>query len=247
MSTHRIQVIERAAKILRIFAHEKNGLSIAEIAKKVELPRSTVHRIVKALAAENLLISVTPQAKVTLGPALIDLAQAVRFDIKTLIRPLLEEITSTTRETVDLSILKGNDGIFIDHVGGDQMLRAVVNVGDRFPLHATACGKALLMKADQDTRNLVLKQKLVAFTANTITDPDELLRDLAMYEKTQIVYNREELVDGVSGIAISFKGPQNLIYAISLPVPTPRFENNLDNLEASLLACRKKILALIDK
>src|ERR1700721_234349 len=73
-----IQVIARAAAILRALEHEPEGLSLAQIAQRVKLARSTVQRIVAALAAEKLLIAASPNARVRLGPTILRLAPAAR-------------------------------------------------------------------------------------------------------------------------------------------------------------------------
>ncbi len=71
-----IQVIARAAAILRALEHEPEGLSLAQIAQRVKLARSTVQRIVAALAAEKLLIAASPNGRVRLGPTILRLAAA---------------------------------------------------------------------------------------------------------------------------------------------------------------------------
>ena len=76
-----VQVIARAATILRSLEGEPEGLSLRDIASRVDLPRSTVQRIVTALADEHLLIAASAKMRVKLGPALIRLANATNNEI----------------------------------------------------------------------------------------------------------------------------------------------------------------------
>src|SRR3954453_6750523 len=82
-----IQVIARAAAILRALEDEPAGLSLGQIARRVALARSTVQRIVAALAAEKLVMSASPSGRVRLGPTIQRLAAAARTDFVALARP----------------------------------------------------------------------------------------------------------------------------------------------------------------
>jgi len=104
-----IQVIARAATILRALENEKDGLSLGQIANRVELPRSTVQRIVNALAEENILIAATLNARVKLGPAILRLAANTNFDFSSFVRPHLDRLAQQTGETVDLSMHQGDN------------------------------------------------------------------------------------------------------------------------------------------
>src|SRR5262245_8097129 len=136
-----VQVIARAATSLRALEEENAGLSLGQIAQKVNLARSTVQRIVAALETEKLVIAATPNGRVRLGPTILRLAASVRSDFIALARPFLERLSEELHETVDLSTVKKNHLVFIDQVIGSQRLRAVSAVGDTFPLYCTANGK----------------------------------------------------------------------------------------------------------
>ena len=114
--TRGIQVIARAANVLRSLERESEGLSLREIADKVGLARSTVQRIVGALVNEQLLISATPNARVKLGPSLIRLAASASIDVGELLKPYMQDLSRLVEETVDLSVLKGKRAMFINQV-----------------------------------------------------------------------------------------------------------------------------------
>ena len=143
-----VQVIARAAAILRTLEEDASGLSLGQIAQRTSLARSTVQRIVAALQAEKLVISASPTGRVMLGPAILRLAGAVRSDFVTLARPLLTKLSGELRETVDLATIRKDRLLFIDQVIGPQRLRTVSAVGETFPLYCTANGKAYLATLD---------------------------------------------------------------------------------------------------
>ena len=113
-----IQVIARAAALLRALERRPEGLSLGELAKAVSLPRSTVQRIVDALDDEGLVLAASASSGVRLGPALLSLAAATRFHIAEAARETLEALAKECGETVDLSVLDQHKVVFIDQVAG---------------------------------------------------------------------------------------------------------------------------------
>ena len=160
-----VQVIARAAAILRALEDQATGLSLGQIAQRVGLARSTVQRIVSALEAEKLVIAASPNGRVRLGPTILRLAASVRTDFVSLAHSFLVKLSHELRETVDLAIVKRDHLVFVDQVIGSQRLRTVSAVGETFPLYCTANGKAALaqlerpMTADRPTSNAARRRR----------------------------------------------------------------------------------------
>src|ERR1700754_4862887 len=129
---------------------EPAGLSLGQIAQRVALARSTVQRIVAALAAEKLLIAASPTGRVRLGPTILRLAASARTDFVAIARPFLVKLSNELGETVDLATIRQDHLVFVDQVIGSQRLRTVSAVGEMFPLYCTANGKAYLAGLDRD-------------------------------------------------------------------------------------------------
>ncbi len=240
-----IQVITRAINVLRALEGEPEGLSLGQIAQRVGLARSTVQRIVDALRAEQFLISASPTAGVRLGPALIRLAASASVEFDHITRPIMAELSQTVGETVDLSVLKGNSAVFTDQIQGRHRLRAVSAVGESFPLHCTANGKALLSVLPADKLERLLRAPLPKLTANTITKPADLLKEIEMCRRTGIAIDDEEHTEGISALGTGFLYPMGRAIALSIPVPTTRFKRIRQELGAHLLAARERIRAAL--
>lgn len=227
-----IQVISRAANVLRSLKDSPDGLSLGQIATEVKLPRSTVQRIVGALLAERLLIANTKGSGVRLGPELGALANAARFNTAEQCRPLLLELTQTTGETTDLSVLRGDKMIFVDQVPGTHRLRTVSSVGEVFPLTTTANGRASLA---QLPRNEALKRASAeAALAGIVLDLDGFSLQLDDIQRTGLAYDIDQHSDGVSAVGFAFKDIADEIHAISVPVPSSRFIRQQADIEAAL-------------
>lgn len=225
-----IQVISRAASILRSLKEHPEGLSLGQIAADVALPRSTVQRIVGALQAERLLIANISGGGVRLGPELGALAEAASFNTAEQCRPLLIELTQATGETSDLSVLRGNEMIFVDQVPGTHRLRTVSSVGEVFPLTTTANGRACLAALPREQAHALAKAETSKSGTPLDMDAfDAMLDDIA---GTGIAYDNDDHSDGISAAGFAFHDVAGEIHAISVPVPTTRFLRQKSEIEA---------------
>lgn len=233
------QVVARAASVLEALEGQTSGLSLGEIAKATGLPKSTVQRLVAALQAQGFVV--VGQAGVRLGPMITRLAASIHTDIVGIAAPFIEAAARRTRETVDLSVFRGAHALSVFQHSSDRELRVVSPIGTAFPVHSTAHGKAALATlSDADIRGLLIG-KLDARTEHTITEIDRLLIDIASVRSNGISFDREEHEDGVCGIGAALKIKTNEQLAISIAVPTIRFERNLGELRATLLKCKAEI------
>jgi len=236
-----VQVIARAATILRALEDENGGLSLGQIAQRVNLARSTVQRIVAALECEKLVIAATPNGRVRLGPAILRLAASVRSDFIALARPFLERLSNELQETVDLSVVKKNHLVFIDQVISSQRLRTVSAVGETFPLHCTANGKAYLAQLSDQAIEKLIGRVYEQRTPNTRTRIDTLLADLAAARRGGVAYDREEHTLGISAAGVALRDPLGNSVAISVPVPAQRFADQATQIADRLLATKRAL------
>ncbi len=238
-----IQVIARAMSILRLLENNPKGLSLGAIAREIGLARSTVQRIVHALATERLLVSGPSGTGVRLGPGLVSLGSAARSHFHSVIRPHLKSLSFRLEETVDLSIRDGQVAVFIDQAISEQRrLRAVSAVGLAFSLHCCANGKAFLAGMDGETLQRMLRRlDLKPATPNTITSKKRLLEELEAVRREGFAYDREEQTLGICAVGAIVSDPFDGQLAISVAVPTTRFYGNEQVLGQTLLECCKAV------
>ncbi len=234
-----VQVIARAATILRALEDENSGLSLGQIAQRVNLARSTVQRIVSALETEKLVIAATPNGRVRLGPTILRLAASVRSDFTAFARPFLERLSEELHETVDLSTVKKDHLVFIDQVIGSQRLRTVSAVGETFPLYCTANGKAYLAQLSDGAVEALIGRAYESRTPKTLQRIDALLAELKTARRTGIAYDREEHTLGVCAVGVALHDPLGNAVAISVPVPTQRFPDRHAMIAERLMATKR--------
>ena len=234
-----VQVIARAATILRALEDENSGLSLGQIAQRVKLARSTVQRIVSALETEKLVIAATPNGRVRLGPAILRMAASVRSDFIAMARPFLEKLSQELEETVDLATVKKDQLIFIDQVIGSQRLRTVSAVGESFPLYCTANGKAYLAQLTDIAIEALLGRSYPPRTPQTRTRLDALLADVRLARQAGIAFDREEHTTGICAAGVALHDPLGNAVAISVPVPVQRFGEREKHIVERLLATKR--------
>jgi DNA-binding IclR family transcriptional regulator len=238
---NQVQVIARAAAILRALEDAAPGLSLGQIAQRVNLARSTVQRIVGALEAERLVIAASPTGRVRLGPTILRLAASVRTDFVSLARPFLVKLSNELSETVDLATVKRDHLVFIDQVIGSQRLRTVSAVGETFPLHCTANGKAYLAELDDKAIEQLIGRIYEGRTPKTMLRLAQLLDDLKSVRKTGVAYDREEHTLGIGAAGVVLRDLLGNYVAISVPVPAQRFRDHQKMIAKKLLETKKAL------
>jgi DNA-binding IclR family transcriptional regulator len=234
-----VQVISRAAAILRCLEGEPAGLSLGAIAKRCELPRSTVQRLVDALALEELL-EVQGRGGVCLGPALMRLASHSHVDIIQRARPHLEKLAQETGETTLLASATGAELLILHTVVSSHTLRVSPVPGGFLNIYGTGGGKSLLATMDDKAVVKLLGSKIKPLTPNTLALP-ALLAQLGEIRTRGVAFGNEEHTLGVASVALSVPTPQGH-YSIDVAGPAWRIYQARDSIEQALLKCRDELV-----
>ena len=237
------QVIARAATLLRALEDRPAGLSISALAKITGLPRTTVHRLVTSLIAQQLLLQDSDGIK--LGPALARLAASAHTDIIALAQPAMATLSRRTRETVDLCVWRGSHTVLVSQCVSDQELRVASPVSTAFPSHCAAHGKALLAQQTDDALNALLPLLAEARTENTARDVSRIQADIALTRKQGYALDREEHARGVCGVSVALDTGAGERYALAIAAPALRFDEQFAHLLASLMQAKAEIEALV--
>jgi DNA-binding IclR family transcriptional regulator len=230
-----IQVITRAAKILRTLKEHPKGLSLSQISNEVDLARSTVQRIVGALEQENLVTAASTNSGFRLGPEIARLAGAVHSDLREELRPFLIQLSNMINETVDLSVLANGKVLFVDQIIAAHPLQATSQPGASFPLHCTANGKSILASLPIAEVENLLPKELKRYTEKTITNRDKLLKELETVRQEGVAFSREEHIEGICAVGAVVVDRLGNRSAVSIPLPSTRFYGNEEKLVSALL------------
>jgi IclR family transcriptional regulator, acetate operon repressor len=235
------QVIARAAAVLKALEGQAEGLTIAEITRASGLPRTTAQRIALALQGQQMVVAV--DGRIRLGPAITRLAGSTHLDVVAIARPHIEALSRTTRETVNLSVLRGNHAVLVDQVVSDHELRVVSPVGSALPVYCTAHGKALLAAMDDAEVRQRLAGPWVLKTERTIPSLEALIAALAPLRAGAPCLDEGEHLEGVCGIGAVLPIPTSERYALSVVMPASRFAGQRGAIVAALAGTTSSIAA----
>jgi DNA-binding IclR family transcriptional regulator len=233
-SVRGVQVIARAARILRLLEERPEGLTLAEIARQAGLARSTVQRILTALAAEDFVVEAQPGRGARIGPGLARIAASLAINLTELLHTRLVALRDEFGETVDLSILSGGSAVFIDQIPGRQRLVALSAVGERFPLHCTANGKAMLACYQHEHAEALIDRSVVSYPDRPLADRAKLLREIETIRRRHLAFDLGEHDPGIGAVGVAVFDPFGRPVAVSIPVPWSRFAKRREDLAKAL-------------
>ncbi len=242
-----VQVIARAANVLRALEGRPEGLSLGQIAKQVGLARSTVQRIVAALANEDFVVEAQPGRGVRIGPGLARIAASLSSNLVDMLRPHLLALRDEVGETVDLSILSGGSAVFVDQIAGQQRLVALSGIGERFPLHCTANGKAILSCLAKEDAAQLIDRSLAEHAEHPLADRARLLKDIEAARRKHLAFDLAEHGVGISAVGVAVLDAFGRPIAVSIPAPTHRFVAERERLSQAALAFRDKLKTIVGR
>ena len=226
-----VQSIKRAFDILRAVAQGENSVGLSEIARQVDLPKSTVSRLLATLesqgAIKRLLETDGSRAdSYQIGDGIVTLAANVSYP-RTLIavaRPYLQELSQLSGETISLGIPDGDMGKTIEQIHSHSELQLRSWVGKRLPLYCTSDGKLYLAEWDEKALSEYLQRPLERYTENTITDPAQLRQELAEIRSQGFAWNRRERDSDLGSVAAPIRNEEGqTIASVCIFGPSFRF------------------------
>lgn len=219
------KVLEKALKILDLFTTDRPSWSASEVARKLDMPTATTHRIIRALEDRSYLIRI--DSRYRLGLASIDLGRRAMasVDLRSRMSPIMRELSRDTGETVLLNVYDEthHGSLCVDRVETTRDLRLSIQIGRITPIHAGASAKALLAFLDEAAIEEILAEPLEKLAPRAITDPDKLRREIRQVRKRGWAFSYEENNPGAWGLAAPIQVGGWLVASIGIAAPTVRY------------------------
>ncbi len=217
-SQYIIASVDRALQLLLLLEKTPAAIGITEIAKSMDIHKSTVHSLLRTLMLHGF-VKQNEYGKYTLGARLIELGNtcAQRLDVKTIAHPLMLDLATDSGEIVLLAILAQQDLIIVDKVEPPRSFLIIPKIDFRVAVHSTAIGKVLLAHSAESTVNEFFKQKLRQFTSNTITQEETLKNEFEIIKKQGYACCCNETIEGITCIAVPiYNNKQEIEAALSV-------------------------------
>ncbi|GGM35734.1 IclR family transcriptional regulator [Dactylosporangium sucinum] len=196
-----ISSIGRAAALLKELRTSGSALGVASLARRCDLPKSTVHRLLNEMTRVGLVERST--LGYTPGLLLFELGQLVprTRSLRDAARPHMLNLHDATGHNVALAVLEGAEVVYVDLFRSNHARRFPQRLGGRWPAHASCSGKAILAFSDTDVASTVGGGPLRRLTERTISDPSVLTAELTRIRCAGVAYDRQESIHGVVGVA----------------------------------------------
>jgi IclR family transcriptional regulator, KDG regulon repressor len=217
VTSARVPAVLKAFKLLDIISRSDKPLGVSELARRLELGKSTVHGLVTTLESLGVLEAVNGSRRYTLGPRLSALSSrtGIQPDLRQSARDALERLAEATEQTSFLGVPADGHVTILDIVHGRPTLAISAPVGSSIPLLAGAVGKVVLASWDaQKRRDFLSKSALPAFTSASIISPDAYERSVGEAVARGAAIDVDEYVDGVRAAASPVIGPGQKLVAI---------------------------------
>jgi IclR family pca regulon transcriptional regulator len=230
-----VQSLERGLAVIRAFDAEHPELTLSEVARSTGLTRAAARRFLHTLVELGYMR--TDGRLFALRPRILELGFSYlsSLGLPDVARPHLEKFVAEVHESCSVSVLDGADIVYVARVPTKRIMTVVIDVGTRFPAHATSMGRILLATQDDAWLAEFLAAPLAARTERTITDPAELRTELARVRAQGWALVEEELERGLRSIAAPIRAAGGKVVA-AVNVSTHISRGSQESVLAELLA-----------
>jgi IclR family pca regulon transcriptional regulator len=230
-----VQSFARGLDVLRSFGSQAPGQTLSEAAERVGMTRAGARRILLTLQTLGFVEMEGRQFRLT--PKVLELGYAYLSSQPwwSLSQPVLEELTLQLKESTSGAVLDGADIVYVLRVPTHKIMSINLGVGTRLPAWCTSMGRVLLAALPEDEREQrVAAMQMVARTPKTITDPDELLMQLAKVRRQGYAVINEELELGLLSMAVPLRDRSGRVVA-AINVSAQARQTTVDHMKTTYL------------
>ena len=228
--TAQVQSLTRGLSILEALAKAEAGVSLTDIAQRVQLPVSTTHRLLSTLEKMGYVYQAEELSRwyVGLQAFTVGAGFLANRDFVGQSHVYMRRLMEQSGETANLAILDGTEAVFIAQVQCREMMRILVKLGSRVPLHASGVGKAIFAALPDEQIDAILKVKgLPRITSNTIVAPETMWAALKVIRHRGYSFDDEEHAPGTRCVAATiYDEHAEPLGAISLAGPSSRLADD---------------------
>ena len=218
-----INSIIRACNILRYLSAERGHFKISQLARQLQLDRSTTYRILLSLESCGFVERDERTGEYSLGMTAFEIGNAFlsQMDFIKISKPIMAELAWKVQETVHLAVLSETEIVYVEKSDSPRTLGVMSKIGQRAPVYCTALGKVLLAHQSKEERSRIIQEiKLRPYTKNTIISKKGLTEELREIREKGYALDRMEYEEEVECIAAPIRDHLgNVIAALSISGP----------------------------
>jgi IclR family transcriptional regulator, pca regulon regulatory protein len=230
-----VQSLERGLAVIRAFDADHSELTLSEVARETGLTRAAARRFLHTLV--NLGYMRSDGRRFALRPKILELGYAYLSSqsLPEVAAPHLEQLVEKVHESSSVSVLDGDEVVYVARVPTKRIMTVAIAVGTRFPAFATSMGRVLLAgQSDDWLDGYLLSTPLKALTPRTIAEPARLRGELLRIRRQGWALVDQELEEGLRSLAAPIHDPDGRVIA-AINVSTHASRRSLDDIRRDLL------------
>lgn len=243
-----VQSVERALNIIEALAEYEVPVHLGDLAEKVKLKPSTVHRLLNTLIIKGF-VDQDENSRYKLSMKLFHIGQSATYsmNIKKIAAPNMLELLDACNETVNLAVLDHGEVVYIDQLESNNIVivKMFARIGNHGPAYCTGSGKVLLADlSKEELQRYISRTTFEKFTGDTITDPAMLIKELARVRIEGYALDLGERDEGVRCVAVPIKDHEGKVVA-ALSVSGPSMRMTASYINNELITIVKSLAAKI--
>ena len=220
-----MELLTRAFSILSTLAEAPGSLSLAEVAARAALPRSTVHRILGVLASHDLVRQEPDSKRYRLGRGFTRFRDSYgdHLGVPELVEPALRQLSLRVGEAVFLTVIDGTEAVCVRTVESPTPLRFFMRVGAVMPAHCAASARVIAAYQPAELQARLLgAAPYRRFTARTIATRTLLAETVTLIRAQGFDVCAEEMESGVTAVAVPVHGDRGVVASVTAIGPAER-------------------------
>jgi IclR family transcriptional regulator, pca regulon regulatory protein len=209
-----VQSLDRGLAVIRCFSSEHPSLTLSEVAERTGLTRAAARRFL--LTLQELGYVGSSGRQFSLRPRVLALGYAYlsSFSVAQIAQPHLEDLAEELHESCSVSVLDGDDIVYVARASANRIMTIALTVGTRLPPYPTSMGRVLLAWLPEEEIDAHLgRMSPRKLTEQTVTDPDELRQILAKVRAQGWAAVDQELEAGVRSVAVPIRDSSGKVVA----------------------------------
>jgi DNA-binding IclR family transcriptional regulator len=200
----RLPAVDRAMSLFELLAQSHTGLTLSQLSRKLDIPKSTAHYLLHTLRTRGYVQRSADGRHYSLGLRFADVARGDNAELclRSLALPYLRQIVARLDLTAMLAVRRSAEAVLVARVESHHDEGGGAWVGRHMDLHCTAQGKALIANlSDEELSKLFAGRELARFTRKTICSLTALKAHLVEVRARGFAVNDEEMVAGIRAVA----------------------------------------------
>jgi DNA-binding IclR family transcriptional regulator len=222
-----VGTVHRSVELLRTLAEADGEASLSSLATQLNLPRSTVHRLLQLFLQEGLVAVAPGSRQYEIGPELYRIAALVlrRRDVAAMAEPIMKDVVAETSETCLLGLYLPTTAqmTFAAEAPSSHPLGYRIDLDRPMPVVWGASGRAILAWRSEEEIDAILSSRHEPSASGAPFDPKSVRTDLARVRERGYAATSAEKIAGSHGVAAPlFDGGEFAIGSLCVTIPAFR-------------------------